>query len=288
MSFISKLQKPKKSLHSLLYKNNKIDSHFLLLNWIIFGLVFLTLFIFLITVILGITNNCPVTICIYSFAAIPLYLFANHINKKGKNKFASYLTVFTLYLFLVLINIQLGNSPIIPLGYAAAVLISIMICGTLLAILFALSSPVIFYLSSLYEKSRQIYQPNSNDDLSLNLLGMTVILALIVLLSWFTQQVLKNILNHLRKRNNLLHQNNRALEDKIKKLKTEKISAHKQTRQLDILRHLTKEIIELKNLDELLTQITKSSIELLKGDAGGIYLYKPEKNILEWVVSIGA
>ncbi|MBN2412718.1 response regulator [candidate division KSB1 bacterium] len=116
---------------------------------------------------------------------------------------------------------------------------------------------------------------------------MTVILSFIVLLSWSSRQVLRNILNHLRKRNNILHNKKRELEDSLKKIKNEKINAHKHSKQLNILRHLTKEIIELKNLDELLTQITKSSIELLKGDAGDIYLYKPEKNILEWVVSIG-
>lgn len=60
-----------------------------------------------------------------------------------------------------------------------------------------------------------------------------------------------------------------------------------QNVQLDTLNQISKELMALTELDELLKQIVKSAIKLLHGEAGGIYLYRNETDDLEWKVSIG-
>jgi len=287
VTIISKIKKIKNSLHSLLMKEDYIFSNFMMLNLIIFGLVVSSVIIFMLTTILWKFDRCPITFGLYILAGIPFYLFANHTNKKGYHKFASRLTIITLYIVVVIVNINVGNNPIIPLVYAVAILIPVILSRTTLALSLAFTSPVVFYLSGLYRKSGQLYNQYINNNQIINTIGMIFILYLIILLSWFSYRVFRNILNHEREQNDTLQQNIKDLRDKTQKIKNAESNAIKRTKQLSILSHLTKEITELKNLDELLTQITKSSIELLKGDAGGIYLLNPEKNILEWVVSIG-
>jgi len=282
-----KMRKFKKYIYSLLFKKKYLFSNFFLLNRIIIGLVISTSIFIISTILLWIFHKYPVSISLYTTASLPFYIFAYIINKNGYQKIASYLTVTVLFTLLVLMNMKFGNNPVIPLGYAMAILICGILCSSFLALFFVFISSVVFYLTGFYEKAGHIYFSNFKDPLPINTFVMAIILSLIVILSWFSHQFLRSILKRERELSDELHQNKKELEKRIEKSKIAEINALKQTVQLNTLRHLTKEITELKNLDELLTQITKSSIELLKGDAGGIYLYNPEKNILEWVVSIG-
>jgi PAS domain S-box-containing protein len=61
----------------------------------------------------------------------------------------------------------------------------------------------------------------------------------------------------------------------------------RRTAQLEALREVGLEITAQLELDALLHSIVSRSIELLQGTEGGLYLYRPERDILEWTVAIG-
>ena len=60
-----------------------------------------------------------------------------------------------------------------------------------------------------------------------------------------------------------------------------------RTAQLEMLREMGLEIVSQLDLDALLHSITARAVELLGGISGGIYLYRPERELLEWAVSVG-
>lgn len=57
--------------------------------------------------------------------------------------------------------------------------------------------------------------------------------------------------------------------------------------QLAALNRVSRDLTVLQNLDVLLQQITERAIHLLGRPAGGVSLYRPERNELEWVVETG-
>jgi signal transduction histidine kinase len=58
--------------------------------------------------------------------------------------------------------------------------------------------------------------------------------------------------------------------------------------QLEALREMGLEITAELDLDTLLHSIVSQAIELLGGTAGGLYLYQPYRDVLEWSVSVGS
>ncbi|GAB4535441.1 MAG: hypothetical protein Kow0063_19700 [Anaerolineae bacterium] len=61
----------------------------------------------------------------------------------------------------------------------------------------------------------------------------------------------------------------------------------RQAEQLESLRLVSHDLATLRDLDTLLHQIVKRAIQLLDGEAGGVFLYDGEREALEWVISIG-
>ncbi len=61
-----------------------------------------------------------------------------------------------------------------------------------------------------------------------------------------------------------------------------------RTAQLEVLRQVGLELAAQLDLDALLRSITSQAIELVRGNAGGFYLYQPDRDVLEWIVSIGS
>jgi PAS domain S-box-containing protein len=59
------------------------------------------------------------------------------------------------------------------------------------------------------------------------------------------------------------------------------------TDQLEALRRVTLDITSTLELDTLLEKLTKSAFSLVNATTGGTYLYRPERDVLEWVVSVG-
>jgi putative methionine-R-sulfoxide reductase with GAF domain len=60
-----------------------------------------------------------------------------------------------------------------------------------------------------------------------------------------------------------------------------------RTRQLEALRSGELEISAQLDLDALLHSIVSQSIRLLGSVSGGFYLYRPERDLLEWAVAAG-
>ncbi len=65
----------------------------------------------------------------------------------------------------------------------------------------------------------------------------------------------------------------------------EEISKH--AAQLEALRGVGLNIAAQLDLDALLDSIASQAIELLKGVAGGLYIYRPERDVLEFVTAVG-
>jgi len=61
----------------------------------------------------------------------------------------------------------------------------------------------------------------------------------------------------------------------------------KRTAQLEALRAVGLEITAQLDLDTLLRFIVSRAVELLGGNAGGLYLYRPEQDVLEWAMAVG-
>jgi PAS domain S-box-containing protein len=61
----------------------------------------------------------------------------------------------------------------------------------------------------------------------------------------------------------------------------------RQTEQLEVLRQVSHDLTALRDLETLLRQIVERAIRLLGGEAGGIYLYRPDRDVLEWVLAVG-
>jgi len=57
--------------------------------------------------------------------------------------------------------------------------------------------------------------------------------------------------------------------------------------QLEALRQVALELTAELDLDALLQSIVSQAIELVGGDCGGLYLYRPERDVLEWSMAVG-
>jgi len=57
--------------------------------------------------------------------------------------------------------------------------------------------------------------------------------------------------------------------------------------QMEALHQVSQDLALLHDLDTLLRQIVERAIHLLNGETGGIYLYRPHRNVLEWAVAVG-
>ncbi len=58
-----------------------------------------------------------------------------------------------------------------------------------------------------------------------------------------------------------------------------------RTAQLGALREISLELTAQLDLDVLLRSVVSRAVELLGGTSGGLYLYRPERDVLEWVVA---
>ncbi len=60
-----------------------------------------------------------------------------------------------------------------------------------------------------------------------------------------------------------------------------------RTAQLEALREVSLELTTQLDLDALLHSVVSQAVELLGGAAGGLNLYRPDRDVLEWTASIG-
>jgi tetratricopeptide (TPR) repeat protein len=81
---------------------------------------------------------------------------------------------------------------------------------------------------------------------------------------------------------------NVALEQEIHDRKRAEAGMRQRTAQLEALREVGLEITAQLSLDSLLRSIVARATEMLGDVSGGLYLYRPERDVLEWAVSIGS
>ncbi len=64
-------------------------------------------------------------------------------------------------------------------------------------------------------------------------------------------------------------------------------AVRRQAAQTEALRQVGLELFAQTDLNALLPSIVQRALDLVDGSAGGLYLYRPEEDVLEWMVSIG-
>ena len=64
-------------------------------------------------------------------------------------------------------------------------------------------------------------------------------------------------------------------------------AVRRQAAQTEALRQIGLELFAQTDLNALLPSIVRRALDLVGGSAGGLYLYRPEADVLEWVVSVG-
>jgi len=64
--------------------------------------------------------------------------------------------------------------------------------------------------------------------------------------------------------------------------------ARRRAVQLEALRQVSLQLVADLNLETLLRSIASRAVELLGGVGGGLYLYRPQQDVLEWVVAVGS
>jgi PAS domain S-box-containing protein len=67
-----------------------------------------------------------------------------------------------------------------------------------------------------------------------------------------------------------------------------KRAEEQRTAQLEALREVGLKISAKLDLDTVLRSTASRAVELLGGAAGGLYLYRPDRDVLEWCVPVGA
>jgi HD-GYP domain-containing protein (c-di-GMP phosphodiesterase class II)/PAS domain-containing protein len=98
-----------------------------------------------------------------------------------------------------------------------------------------------------------------------------------------------------------VHSNARAVKDEsgstvklfgtfqdITQLKQGEQELQEYAARMESLREVGLEITSQLNLDALLHFIAERAIELLNGSQGGFYIYRPDRNLLEWVVGVNS
>lgn len=64
-------------------------------------------------------------------------------------------------------------------------------------------------------------------------------------------------------------------------------AVRRRAEQTEALRQIALELFSQTDLNLLLPSIVRRAVDLVDGSAGGLYLYRPEEDVLEWVVSVG-
>jgi len=78
-----------------------------------------------------------------------------------------------------------------------------------------------------------------------------------------------------------------ALRHVIERKRTEE-EIRQRTAQLEALREAGLKLTAKLDLDSLPRSIVSQAIELLGGNAGSLYLYRPDRDVLEWQVTVGS
>jgi PAS domain S-box-containing protein len=64
-------------------------------------------------------------------------------------------------------------------------------------------------------------------------------------------------------------------------------SVQRHTEELEVLRQVTLHMTTELDLDVLLDRLVRGALQIVGADSGGMYLYRPERNALEWIVAVG-
>ncbi len=81
-----------------------------------------------------------------------------------------------------------------------------------------------------------------------------------------------------------LHQ---AVQQELSERQRVEKELRQRTSQLEALRQVGLELTAQLDLDALLHSIVSRAVELLEGDSGMLHLYRPDRDVLEWTVSVG-
>ena len=77
------------------------------------------------------------------------------------------------------------------------------------------------------------------------------------------------------------------IQREVEERKRAQQEIRQRTAQLEALRQVGLEITTQLDPETLLHSITSRAVELLEGTSGGLYLYRPDQDVIEWTVTVG-
>lgn len=281
------MRKIRHYIHSLIFKEkNYTSANFISKRIIIIVIITISL-VCLLTYFMALFNHFPLFASFFLLVSLPIYLVAYQTHLHGHYKIANYITILTVFLSLAIGGLFFSSEFVSTIIYGIITLAAGLLCGTNCAIIMGILSVFAYSIRVFVDIKGIIEHPAPAGLFYFNIIILALCLGLIILINWFSNQAMRYLLENERQMSKELQDNKEELEKRINKLEITENNSRQQAEQLSKLSLLIRGITELKSLGEVLTQVTQSSIDLLKGDAGGIYLYRSNENILEWVVSIG-
>jgi PAS domain S-box-containing protein len=115
----------------------------------------------------------------------------------------------------------------------------------------------------------------------------SLILAATAIALRFALQRFQNALDHAHRNEQALADNVHQFEQEVAERKQAEVELQQRTAQLEALQQLSLNLTAQLDLETLLQSIVSQAIKLLGGTAGGLYLYQPERDLLEWHIGIG-
>jgi PAS domain S-box-containing protein len=201
------------------------------------------------------------------FASVPFYLLAYWLGQRGQLRLGSYVFVLVLLLAMVVLNVDLGLGHATLVGYAMVTLAAGMLIGPSPALFFALLGAVAHLSIGVAQVTGALPTPVSPEN-TLLIDGVAAGFGLVTLVIFYRVS-------------------DRQMGKALQRERELGAALRTRTAQLETLRQVSQDLVALQDLDTLLHQIVERAMQLLDGEAGGIYLYRPERDLLEWTVAIG-
>lgn len=115
----------------------------------------------------------------------------------------------------------------------------------------------------------------------------SLILATTAIVLRFALQRFHDALEQAHRNEQALAESNRQFEQEVAERRQAEIELQQRTAQLEALRQLGLKLTAQLDLETLLESIVSQAMNLLGGTSGGLYFYRPERDLLEWRIGIG-
>ncbi|MGD8398222.1 MAG: GAF domain-containing protein, partial [Anaerolineae bacterium] len=208
---------------------------------------------------------------------------------RGRVQLAATIFASGLWLFdTILIYMTGGIDSGVLLGYVVVTVLAGLLLGGRAAILFSVLSAAAGLGMVCAESLGFLPSPLITLTLPAMWLAMAANVVLAAALLYVTMRSLDEALVRARRSARALGRANEGLQREIRERVRAEQQGRQRTAQLEALHQVGLEITAQLDLGALLHSIVSRAVELAGGTIGGFFLYRPEREALEVIVTIGA